>query len=455
MPASQKDLLENVLDALRCHRMVQAGETVLVAVSGGADSVALLDILARLQKELHFRVHVGHLNHGLRGKDSDEDARFVEGLCADLGVPFDGGREEVRAYVRTHRLSLEEGARVVRYRFLEAVAERIGAARIATGHTAEDQAETVLFRLLRGSGVKGLGGIHPVRGGRIIRPLLAVHRREIEEYLAGRGRSFRCDHSNEDVAFARNRIRSELLPYLREHFNPGVVDTLSRSAAILRDEDHFVEEEAARALDRIAKKRGKYKIVLDLPAFLEYHRALKRRLIRRICGELTESPGFEETERILRCASGHEPMRCMACGIRVQAVGDALIFGFGEIPRFRHVVPISGDTLLPELDGRLTPSVFPYPPPGGAPVRSDGTCAFFDRDTLTGTLILRTREPGDRIQPFGMKGHKKVKDLLMDHKSHVSCATKCRYCAMPRRSSGWWGYPQARRVALLRKPNGS
>lgn len=415
-PAPRKDLLETVRDFMRRHRMVQSGDKVLVAVSGGADSVALLDILNRLREELHIRLHVAHLNHSLRGADSDEDARFVEALCSDLGIPFTGGTEDVRAFVREQGLSSEEGARIVRYRFLENVAEQVGAARIATGHTADDQAETVLFRLLRGSGVKGVGGMHPVREERFIRPLLAVRRWEIEQYLTGRRRVFRCDRSNEDPAFTRNRIRWELLPFLRERFNPNIVRTLVRAAAILRDEDDFAERETARALEQIAKKREKRKIVLDLPAFLEYHRALRRRLIRRICGELAQSPGFEETERMMRLASGQGGMLRAASGIRVQRVQNALLFKLGETPAFRYTVPMEDGLALPELEARLITSVFPRVSSEEASWRSDGACAFFDRDTLTGALTVRNREPGDRIQPFGMKGHKKVKDLLMDRK---------------------------------------
>lgn len=414
--ALHRDLLEHVRDFMHRHRMVQAGEKVLVAVSGGPDSVALLDILNRLQEELAIRLHVAHLNHGLRGSDSDEDARFVEALCSDLGMPFTGGVEDVRAFVRKQGLSVEEGARILRYRFLEEVAGQIGAVRIATGHTSDDQAETVLFRLLRGSGVRGLGGICPVREGRFIRPLLEVRRREIEQYLAERQLAFRCDRSNEDTAFVRNRIRRELLPLLKEQFNPNVVSTLVRTAAILQDEDDFVEKETARALEQITKKREKRKIVLDLPSFLNYHIALRRRLIRRICGDLTEPQGFEETERIVRLASGNGGTIFMTSGIRVQQVGDELLFKLGETPAFRYPVPIEGRVALPELDACLITSVLHRAPSEKRSWRSDGTCAFFDMDTLAGALTIRNRRPGDRLQPFGLKGHKKVNHLLMDQK---------------------------------------
>jgi len=416
MHAPHKDLLEDVRDFIRRHGMVQSGEKVLVAVSGGADSVALLDILSRLREALHIRLHVAHLNHSLRGRDSDEDARFVEALCSDLGIPFTGGIKDVRAFVREQRLSSEEGARIVRYRFLEEVSEEVGAARIATGHTADDQAETVLFRLLRGSGVKGLGGMHPVREERFIRPLLAVRRWEVEQYLSERQQVFRCDRSNDDPAFTRNRIRWALLPFLREQFNPSIVRTLVRAAAILRDEDDLVERETLRALERITEKHEKRKIVLDLPAFLEYHRALRRRMIRRICGELAQSPGFEETERIMRLASGQGGMLRAASGIRVQRAQDVLLFKHAETPAFRYAVPMEGGIAIPELEACLITSLVPRAAPEERSWRSDDMCAFFDRDTLTGSLRVRTREPGDRIQPFGMKGHKKVKNLLIDRK---------------------------------------
>ena len=255
-----------------------------------------------------------------------------------------------------------------------------------------------------------------MRDGRFIRPLLEVRRREVEQYLAERQLAFRRDRSNEDTAFVRNRIRRELLPFLREHFNPNIVRTLVRTASLLQDEDDFLEKETARALERIVKKREKRKIVLDLPSFLDYHIALRRRLIRRICGNLAKPPGFEETARIVRLASGNRETTHTASRIRVQRVGDELLFKLGETPAFRYPVPIEGHVALPELDTCLITSVFHRDPSEKRSWRSDGTCAFFDMDALTGALMVRNRCPGDRLQPFGMKGHKKVKHLFIDRR---------------------------------------
>jgi tRNA(Ile)-lysidine synthase len=230
-------LREHLERTLRRHAMLAGGETVLVAVSGGADSVALLHFLVELAPAWRLQLHVLHVDHQLR-PDSPADADFVRVFGARLGVPVD-----VVTVMVDPRGSVEAGAREARYAALEAAAARLGAHRIAVGHTADDQAETVLMRLLEGAGVRGLAGIPPVRG-RIIRPLIDMHRAALETALGAAGVSWVEDPTNRDPKFLRNRIRHELLPLLADSYNPGIAAALTRVSALARD--------TVTALDRAA-----------------------------------------------------------------------------------------------------------------------------------------------------------------------------------------------------------
>src|SRR5512134_2741612 len=226
--------------------------TLVVALSGGPDSVALLDALASLRRRRGFRVVAAHLDHGLRA-GSEQDAEFCAVLCRSLDVPLRADRADVRARAARERGGLEQAARRERYRFLRRVRDEEEAFAIAVAHTRDDQAETLLLRLLRGAGATGLAGMRP-RSGDVVRPLLAVSRREVLAHLRERALGWREDPSNADLAHRRNRVRHELLPYLEARFNPGIRKALARTASLLADEAAHVRSEAQALLDRIARE---------------------------------------------------------------------------------------------------------------------------------------------------------------------------------------------------------
>jgi len=225
--------LGKVRRTIEKHSMLSPGDLVVVAVSGGPDSVCLLSVLNAFARELDLSLHVAHLDHMFRGAASAEEAAFVADLAKDLGIPATVERFDVPAFCRERGLSPQEGARKVRYGFLKQVAHDAEAARIATGHTADDQAETFLMRLVRGAGVSGLSAIPPVRDN-IIRPLIDVTREAVLEHLRSTHREFRTDPTNAKPLYARNRFRQEVLPVLKR-FNPRIVETLAREAALLRE----------------------------------------------------------------------------------------------------------------------------------------------------------------------------------------------------------------------------
>jgi len=281
-----------VVGSLRDLGMPRAGETVVLALSGGADSVALLDALAEAGRRQGFGVVAAHLDHGLR-PDSALDAEFCRNLCARLGVPLRVGSADVRGRAVHDRAGLEAAAREERYAFLRRVAESEAAAAIAVAHTRDDQAETFLLRLLRGAGSAGLGAMR-ARTGNLIRPLLAVGRREVLEHLRARGLEWREDTTNAELRFARNRVRHELLPYLEKHFNPGIRATLAREAALLAEDHERLAESAADVYRQSARRSGEG-VLLDRDALRRAPRPLARQLVR---AALHEAGGLAQVKAV-------------------------------------------------------------------------------------------------------------------------------------------------------------
>lgn len=258
------------------------GETVVVALSGGPDSVALLHALRETGRRRGFRVVAAHLDHGLRA-DSPQDAAFCRNLCERFDVPIHVGKADVRGRARRDHAGIEDAAREERYAFLRGVAEKEGATAIAVAHTRDDQAETFLLRLVRGAGSSGLGAMRP-RAGHVIRPLLGVTRIDVIEHLRAHGLEWRDDPSNRDLRIARNRVRHELLPYLERHFNPAIRETLARTAALLADE-HDRLREGALDLYRRAARKDEGGVVLDGEALRCAPRPVARQLVRAALAE--------------------------------------------------------------------------------------------------------------------------------------------------------------------------
>lgn len=315
--------------------MAPPGARIVAAVSGGADSSALLLALAQLREELGIALHVGHLHHGLRGVDADEDLLFVQDLASRLGIPFTAGRADVPADMARSRISEELAGRRARYAFLCSLARQIGADRIATGHTADDQAETVLMRVLRGTGTEGLTGIPPVgtapdpQGGAhvlTIRPLISVSRAEAVEYCRAHGVDFRTDSCNLKPDPLRNRIRTELIPLLQQRYNVNVTSALARLADVAREEnallEHLTDEAWQAALD--AAPEGE--LVLRLSG-LPGHRALLRRLVRRALLQLNPDhvPHYSAVERVVQAVeAGSAPRFDMEGGLCAEVRGGRL-----------------------------------------------------------------------------------------------------------------------------------
>ncbi len=414
---AEESVTGTVRSTLEDHAMVREGDRVVAAVSGGADSVCLLDVLARISHEMGFALVVAHFDHGLRPGEDESETLFVGGLARELGLPF----ETEKAHgLRGMAGSLEERARDARYAFLERVRAKHGAEHIALGHTLDDQAETVLMRLLRGSGPSGLAGIPPVRAPGIIRPLIRIRRAEIEAYLRGRGLSWRIDPSNLRNCHLRNRIRLELLPELLK-YQPRLVEHLGETADLIREEDEFLAGLAREWVDEWAEQRGGG-LVLPRGRMAALPRPLLRRAIRhaveRAAGDLRKIRR-SHVEAAMRIVLGEKTRTGVDLpgGWRIRRSYERIIVSPArseEGPSFHARLAGPGEYRVEGAGIRVIVEERP-----GEAVRSlDASpyTAFLDAERISYPLELRPWRPGDRFVPLGMRGRRKVKDFLIDRK---------------------------------------
>lgn len=414
-----RKLRPDIISASKRYRMFDPGDRVLVAVSGGPDSVAMLHAVHTRSSEFGISLHVAHLNHGIRGEQSNLDEAFVRNLAHEFGLPITVGRVDVPAMRTELRLGEEEAARIARHRFLRETAESVGANRIAIAHTADDRAETILLNILRGCGVDGLGAMRPV-DGMIVRPLIETSRSEVEQYIAEHALPYRIDETNLDTAYARNRVRHELIPFLEREFNPEVKAALVRLGEIAASQNDLLENLAESSLQTLVHRNG-----LDAGLFANLPRALQFQIVRsevmRLKGDLADVT-FEQIERVADAVrSGDEFTFTLPSG-RIYASRKAGILRFyrqeepAHATPFSHALEIPGTTLLPEVGLSLECSVTDKP----TARKLSPEEAMIDAESITGTLHVRSIKRGDRIVPLGMTGTKKLQDVFVDKKTPKS-----------------------------------
>jgi tRNA(Ile)-lysidine synthase len=417
-------MLKKIEAAINRFQMLHAGDLVVIGVSGGPDSVALGHVLTRLQKKYHLRLHVAHLDHMFRGQESREDARFVARLATAWGVPVTVASRNVPVLVAETGMSPQDAARQVRYQFLQEVADGLGAQKIAVGHHADDQAETVLLHLLRGSGPEGLAGMAPCHG-RLIRPLLGITRTEIEAYCCRHQLVTRSDPSNRKPVYLRNRVRLELLPLLRD-YNPQVTSALLRTANLLRDENDFLEQELDRLWPALTDNSCPGGVTVDVGQFVSLHPALQRRVVRRAFLSVQGSSaglGWQHVDRV--CTLGSKgttgKMVELPHGVRVTKKYGQLIFQRGVcengVVAFYYRLQIPGETRLPVL-GKVMAADLVAPPV--LPFKAKKNEAWLDYHKLAFPLCIRQRQPGDRFWPLGAAGPKKLKEYFINAKIPVA-----------------------------------
>jgi tRNA(Ile)-lysidine synthase len=423
------DLAKKVKPFIEKHAMLFSGNRVLVAVSGGADSVALLHVLHELKKQLKISLEVAHLQHGIRGEEGEEDARFVARLAERLDLPCHVKTIDLpRMKKISGKGSLEEIGRLERYRFFAEIADRRELDAVATAHTIDDQAETFVMRLFRGAARTGLAGMAPVRyldartdrgsgNALLIRPLLNATRREVMEFLDQRELPFRFDRSNAELFYLRNWIRLKLMPELIERFGAELPARLCAQMEVLRDEETYLADLTRQYLAKISAGKS-----LNRKAFLNANKALRRRMIRLLIekrrGHL-RGIDFDHVEAALSLIAAGPPQ------------GRIAFPGGWELARQYGIITFEKNTRggkrqcysYPfhagmKLDVREAGMTIAGKLSNGAPKKLPQNLmeAVFDADLLSGNLFVRNFRNGDRFQPLGMTGHKKIKDLFIENR---------------------------------------
>jgi len=482
-----KNFHQRVLGTIERHGMIRPGNRLGLGVSGGADSVAMLRIFSELRTQLGIAIFVLHFHHQLRGADADEDERFVKTLAAEFHMEFEAGRADVASEARLHGWNVEDAARRLRYRYFGSVAEARSLHRVAVAHTANDQAETVLSHLLRGTGLTGLAGIYPV-SGLIIRPLLELGREELREFLSSLGQTWREDATNEDTTRVRARIRHELIPLLLRDFDPAAVTRLSRFAKHAREDETFwraLEDDRFHALTTRESSDAISLSVTDLlsplsaliPADSAAHGetasssaptlALTRRLVRRIFAELHGSRE-QLTSRHVDCVmdlatKSQSGARISLPGVSVERIFDRLCFTNAASALdaatvdetvlrnrdFAYTVSRPGglesaSVVVTEIHRRFTLKMVDWPGAQRDTVLGRGALDF---DRVQWPLVLRNWRPGDSYRPRGSRRVRKLKRLLLE--SRVPRSARGSWPVLTSEGRVIWasGYPVAEEFA--------
>ena len=419
-------MIRKIKEAIEKDHLLERGEKIVVAVSGGSDSVALLNILAMLSHEYRLSLVVAHINHGLRENAAREE-QFVRGIAAEMGVVFECKSVDITLLKKGTGKCIEEMSREVRYEFLNDVVKKHGAQKIALGHNSNDQTETVLMNFLRGSGPTGLKGMLPARDSVYIRPLLCVTRNEIISFLEFHGLPFVTDESNTNPAYLRNRIRHSLIPELKARYNPRLEESMKSIAEIMRAEDDYMKSVTSKILSEWGTA-AHGEIGISIPNLVKYHQAIQRRIMKHVLEGLTKnSQGIGQThvKAALNLVYSDHPGAYvnLPCNIEVRREYNVLIIFKKEKSEkeiiknrrndLRYEVTLPGSVKMTELGKTM---IFEFV---GGPIdmkSNGGKIAFMDYDRISLPLVIRTVRPGDRIQPLGMKGMKKIKSVFIDEK---------------------------------------
>ncbi|MBI1977175.1 MAG: tRNA lysidine(34) synthetase TilS [Candidatus Omnitrophica bacterium] len=411
---------DQFLKTIQKFRMIEKGETVLIAVSGGADSVALLHLLAELRKPWKLHLTILHVNHKLRGKESDQDEAFVRKLARRFKIPIFVFKVEVRNKAKKEKSSLEEAAREVRYQFFEQMAETKKANKIALAHNQDDQAETVLMRIITGTGLQGLQAIRPKRKLNrtfLIRPLIEIARGDIRKFVKANQICFREDRSNRSLQFLRNRIRLKLIPLIERSFNPQVKKALARLPHLLDVDLSFLEETSAVFYRRLANREQADEVLFPRKSFLQLKPSIQYRLVNRAMRELSGAElDFNHWNLFLELLTTKDKFSLqLPKELFISLSREAVrIYQKRKISRasFSYEFSVGDSVYIPEINSTIVCESL------NKRVRvirkTNKNFDIFDGDTLSFPLTVRNRKPGDRLQPLGQKTSVKLKGFLIN-----------------------------------------
>ncbi len=406
-------LFKKFKNTITKYNLIQKNDKILVAFSGGPDSTALVLLLLEYQKEFPFLLHLAHFNHKLR-KEADRDEEHVRKFAKKINLPLVIGHKNVREYAKKHSMNIEEAARELRYSFLKEQARKINANKIALGHNLTDQAETFLMRIIRGTGLTGLSGIYPVKEEILIRPLIEIEKEEIEAYLKEKGVPYCLDKTNLDSRYLRNRIRLELLPFLKNRFSPKIISHFGRLSELVREEEELLEKIAQNELKKIEKEENRI-YCIDYKKLSDYPIALKRRVLRcfikKIKGDL-RGITYQHIYSLLNLKENKESH--LIKGLKIKRERDLLFVKlnkFDEIINYAYHLGQNDRVEIKECNLKFKTEVissFNY----SELEFNDNYRAYFDFEKLKFPLLVRNRKDGDSYRPLGAPGRKKLKEIM-------------------------------------------
>jgi tRNA(Ile)-lysidine synthase len=407
------------------HHLLGTGDRLIVGVSAGVDSMVLLYLLHTLREPYDLDLIVAHVNHGLRPDESEKEANLVRNASEKLGLLFEYGRFDVKTFQKAGGWSPQDAARRVRFHFFNGLLRKHSAQKIALGQNADDQVETVLLRLMRGSGLSGLKGMVPIREGKVVRPLLEVWRREIESYALHNHIPFLVDSSNLKREYVRNRIRLDLIPLIEREVQANVRGVILKASTIFREEDDYLDRAAEDAYRKIIHDERRT-LSFSASEFQSLHKAIQWRVVRKMLARMTseerdvEEGEWPEIDSIYEKLLHPSPSFRMhlPCGLCLEKRYDEVLLGKGErslIPPFEVDLVVPGHTPLQEI-GRTVFSEEVARSDLAGIIGTTPETALLDYDRLRFPLKMRNFRPGDRFQPLGARGTQKVKEFFIDHK---------------------------------------
>ncbi|WP_293981403.1 tRNA lysidine(34) synthetase TilS [uncultured Clostridium sp.] len=415
-------MYKKVMSYIKDNNLINPKDRILVALSGGPDSVCLLNILYNLKEELDIEIGAAHLNHMLRDEDAFQDEEYVKNLCESFDIPCFVKRVDINKYSKENKMSSEMAGRDARYNFFDEVIREHGYNKIATAHNANDQAETILFRLMRGTGIEGLCGIKVCRD-KIIRPILCLSRKEVEEYIEVNNLKPRIDKTNFEKIYNRNKIRLDILPYIKENFNEDIIQTLNRMSVLLQKDNEFIEKSARSFYEKYCVEQQDYFIIKK--KMFDNHEAVVTRVIRYALTNFSKTHYDFEMKHIYDI-----------CNLAKNNSGKVI-----DLPNKIYAENIYGDIYIKEriinnnihvkqeikinkddIDGKkiaFQNNIIEF-----SLVNNDSSLnlkqniliRYFDFDKINNFISLRNRKNGDKISPLGMSGSKKLKDIFIDMK---------------------------------------
>ncbi|NLD50506.1 MAG: tRNA lysidine(34) synthetase TilS [Clostridiaceae bacterium] len=419
-------MMEKALNDIQKYRLLEEGDRVITGVSGGPDSVCLLHFLCSLRESIKLTVSAVHVNHMLRAEESDEDERYVKELCASLGVELKSVSLDIKKLAAEKKISLEEAGREARYSLFESTLEAMGAQKVAVAHNKNDQAETVLMNIIRGSGLDGLGGMDYKRG-RIIRPLLGIERKEIEAYCELYNLNPRIDSSNLKNIYTRNKVRLDAIPYIDNLFDTDIVNSISKMSIILKDENSLIERYIDDLYNKVVACDGNSgELLLDIELFQSYNIAAKRRILRRALKQLKGSTrGIENThiESVINLTENGKTgsVLHLPSGIRIlKSYKTVKVYEFkedGSDSNFDVELKIPGTTFVEEAG--VTIESYLEDRIGETEIKrskNSNNEQLFDYDKINGVIRIRKRCDGDVFKPLNSNGTKKLKEYFIDKK---------------------------------------